>query len=73
MVLGVAEIVVRKLQKAKPGHWGCVQARKLWSSKEETHLAAVRHTTLLFCLTKAEVILEVVRTMSAVLVLKVDL
>ena len=31
-------------------------------------LAAVRQTRLLFCLTKAEVILEVVRTMSAVLV-----
>ena len=34
----VAEIVARELQKAKPGKWGCVQARELWSPKEETHV-----------------------------------
>ena len=40
---------------------------------KERLLADVRHTRFLFCLTKAEVVLEVVRTMSAILVLKVDL
>jgi hypothetical protein len=30
----VAEIVTRELQKAKPGKWGCLQARELWSPKE---------------------------------------
>ncbi len=33
----VAEIVARELQKAKPGKWGCVQARELWSPKEGMH------------------------------------
>ena len=34
----VAEIVVRELKRAKPGAWGCVQAREVWSSKQETHM-----------------------------------
>jgi hypothetical protein len=34
----VADIVTRELQKAKPGKWGCVQARELWSPKEEAHV-----------------------------------
>ena len=28
------------LHKAKPGKWPCVQARELWSPKEETHVRA---------------------------------
>ncbi len=28
------------LHKAKPGKWPCVQARELWSPKEETHVHA---------------------------------
>ncbi len=31
----VAEIVTRELEKTKPDKWGCVQARDLWSPKEE--------------------------------------
>ena len=31
----VAEIVTRELQKANLGKWGYVQARELWSPKEE--------------------------------------
>ena len=27
----------RELQKVKPGKWGYVQTRDLWSPKEETH------------------------------------
>ena len=34
----VAEIVARELEKAKPGKWGYVQARELWSPKGETHI-----------------------------------
>ena len=34
----VVEIVTRDLEKAKPGKWGCVQARELWSPKEEAHV-----------------------------------
>ncbi len=33
----VDEIVVRELQKVKPGKWGYVQTREIWSPKEETH------------------------------------
>ncbi len=33
----VSEIVVRELKRAKPGEWGCVQAREEWSTEEETH------------------------------------
>ena len=31
----VAEIVVRKLNRAKPGAWGCVQTHEVWSTEEE--------------------------------------
>ncbi len=34
----VAEIVVRELKRAKPGVWGCVQAREVWSTEEEAHM-----------------------------------
>jgi hypothetical protein len=33
----VADIVVRELKRAKPDVWGCVQAREVWSTEEETH------------------------------------
>ncbi len=35
---GVAEIVLRELKRAKPGAWGCVQAREVWSTEEEAHM-----------------------------------
>ena len=44
----VAEIVARELQKAKPGKWGCVQARELWSPMEETHVRPGHHWLLKF-------------------------
>ncbi len=44
----VVEIVVREIQKTKPGKWGCVQPRKLWSSKEETHVCPGHHWLLKF-------------------------
>ncbi len=44
----VAEIVVRELQKGKPGKWGCVQTRELWSSKEEMHVCPGHHWLLKF-------------------------
>ncbi len=31
----VAEIVVRELKRAKPGVWGCVLVREVWSTEEE--------------------------------------
>jgi hypothetical protein len=34
----VADIVVRELKRAKPGTWGCIQAREVWSSEEETNM-----------------------------------
>ena len=34
----VADIVVRELKRTKPGAWGCIQAREVWSTEEETHL-----------------------------------
>ena len=34
----VAEIVVRELNRAKPGVWGCVQTREVWSTEEESHI-----------------------------------
>ncbi len=34
----VAEIVVRELKRAKPGAWGCILAREVWSTEEEAHL-----------------------------------
>ncbi len=29
---------MRELKRAKPGAWGCVQARAVWSTEEEAHL-----------------------------------
>ena len=34
----VADIVVRELKRTKPGVWGCIQAREVWSSEEETNM-----------------------------------
>ena len=34
----VADIVVRELKRAKPGVWGCIQTREVWSSEEETNM-----------------------------------
>jgi hypothetical protein len=31
----VVDIVVRELKRAKPGAWGCIQARDVWSTEEE--------------------------------------
>ncbi len=38
----VAEIVVRELKRVKPDVWGCVQAREVWSTDEETHMPVTR-------------------------------
>ncbi len=40
--------MTRELQKTKPGKWGYVQARELWSSKEETHVCPGHHWLLKF-------------------------
>jgi hypothetical protein len=32
------DIVVRELKRAKPGVWGCIQAREVWSSEEEANM-----------------------------------
>ncbi len=34
----VADIVVRELQTAKPGAWGYIQAREVWSTEEEVNM-----------------------------------
>ena len=34
----VPEIVVREIKRDKHGAWGCVQAREVWSTEEETHM-----------------------------------
>ncbi len=34
----VADIVVRELKRAKPGEWGCIQARQVWSTEEEANM-----------------------------------
>ncbi len=44
----VAEIVTRELQKVKPGKWGYVQSRELWSPKEETHVRPGHYWLLKF-------------------------
>jgi hypothetical protein len=28
---------VRELKRAKPGAWGCIQAREVWSTEEEAN------------------------------------
>ena len=37
----VAEIVVREIQKAKPGKWGYVQTREIWSPKENEQMCGM--------------------------------
>jgi len=39
----VAEMVAKEVTKAKPGAWGCVQARELWSTEEDVHLRPGHH------------------------------
>jgi len=34
----VAEMIAKELTKAKPGAWGCVQTREMWSTDEQIHL-----------------------------------
>ncbi len=34
----VSDIVVRELKRAKPGAWGCKQAREVWSTEEEANM-----------------------------------
>jgi hypothetical protein len=29
---------VRELKRAKPGAWGCIQAREVWSTEEEVNM-----------------------------------
>ncbi len=29
---------MRELKRAKPGAWGCVRAREVWSTEEEAHM-----------------------------------
>ena len=43
----VTGIVARDLEKAKPGKWGCVQARELWSPKEEAQMRPGHHWLLM--------------------------
>jgi hypothetical protein len=44
----VAEIVSRELEKVKPGKWGYVQDRELWSPKEEVHVCPGHYWLLKF-------------------------
>ena len=39
----VVEMVAKEVTKAKPGAWGCVQARELWSMEEDVHLRPGHH------------------------------
>jgi len=39
----VAEMITKELAKAKPGAWGCVQAREQWSEEEQIHLRPGHH------------------------------
>jgi len=39
----VAEMIAKELVKAKPGAWGCVQTRELWSTDEKVHLRPGHH------------------------------
>jgi uncharacterized protein (DUF111 family) len=33
-----ADTVARELKRAKPGVWGCIQAREVWSTEEEVNM-----------------------------------
>ena len=39
----VAEMIAKELTKAKPGAWGCVQIREMWSTDEQVHLRPGHH------------------------------
>jgi len=39
----VAEMITKEMAKAKPGAWGCVQAREQWSEEEQIHLRPGHH------------------------------
>ena len=39
----VAEMIAKELTKARPGAWGCVQTREMWSSDEQVHLRPGYH------------------------------
>jgi len=39
----VAEMITKELAKAKPGAWGCVQTRAMWSTNEQVHLRPGHH------------------------------
>ena len=39
----VAEMIAKELVKAKPGAWGCVQTREMWSTDEQVHLRPGHH------------------------------
>jgi len=39
----VTEMIAKELAKAKPGAWGCVQTRAMWSTDEQVHLRPGHH------------------------------
>jgi len=39
----VAEMIAKKLAKAKPGVWGFVQTREMWSKDEQEHMCPGHH------------------------------
>jgi len=39
----VAVMIAKELTKAKPGSWGCVQTREMWSTDEQVHLRPGHH------------------------------
>ena len=36
-------MIAKELSKAKPGAWGCVQTREMWSTDEQVHLRPGHH------------------------------
>jgi len=36
-------MIAKELAKAKPGAWGCVQTREMWSTDEQVHLRPGHH------------------------------
>jgi len=39
----VADMIAKELTKAKPGAWGCVQTREMWSTDEQVHVRLGHH------------------------------
>jgi len=39
----VAEMIAKELTKAKPGAWGCVQTREMWSTDKQVQLRPGYH------------------------------